>query len=105
MKIRIKIKAKAKSFCQMIKTIKNGNKKNRMSGNFPGEGRLIALRNRCNGRTQVCLYGFRYFHRDHNVVKRRCARKQFRFYFLEKILAISFYVKRNAAIAVKIQKM
>ena len=30
MKIRIKIKAKARSFCQTIKTIKNGGKKNPM---------------------------------------------------------------------------
>jgi hypothetical protein len=102
MKIQIKIKANAKSFCQTIKTIKNGNKKNFVE---TGESRLIPLRDSCNGCAQMCLYGFRYFHRDHNVVKRRCARKQFRFYFLEKILAISFYVKQNAAIAVKIQKM
>jgi hypothetical protein len=102
MKIQIKIKAKAKSFCQTIKTIKNGNKKNFVE---TGESRLIPLRDSCNGCAQMCLYGFRYFHRDHNVVKRRCARKQFRFYFLEKILAISFYVKQDAAIAVKIQKM
>lgn len=86
----------------MIKTIKNGNKKNFVE---TGESRLIPLRDSCNGCAQMCLYGFRYFHRDHNVVKRRCARKQFRFYFLEKFLAISFYVKQNAAIAVKIQKM
>ena len=102
MKIQIKIKAKAKSFCRTIKTIKNGNKKNFVE---TGESRLIPLRDSCNGCAQMCLYGFRYFHRDHNVVKRRCARKQFRFYFLEKFLAISFYVKQNAAIAVKIQKM
>ena len=70
MKIRIKIKAKARSFCQTIKTIKNENKKNRMSGNFSGEGRLIALRNRCNGCAHVCLNGFRYFHRTFNVVKK-----------------------------------
>ena len=63
----IKIKAKAKSFCQTIKTIKNGNKQNFVETE---ESRLIPLRDSCNGCAQMCLYGFRYFHRTLNVVKK-----------------------------------
>ena len=62
-----KIKAKAKSFCQTIKTIKNGKKKNQMSNRTSGESRLVPLRDPCNGGAQVCFDGFRYFHRNPNI--------------------------------------
>ena len=63
MKIRKKIKAKAKSFCQTIEKIKDRNE-----NQMPGESRLVPLRDSCNGCALVCLDGFRYIiHRDHKL--------------------------------------
>ena len=62
----IKIKAKARSFCQTIKNLENGEIENQMSG----ESRLVPLRDGCNGGALVCLDGFRYFHRNQNIVKK-----------------------------------
>jgi hypothetical protein len=63
MKIQIKIKAKARSFCQTIEKFKDRNE-----NQMPGESRLVPLRVACNGGTHVCLDGFRYFHRAQNIV-------------------------------------
>lgn len=63
MKIRKKIKAKAKCFCQTIEKIKDRNE-----NQMPGESRLVPLRDGCNGCALVCLDGFRYIvHRDHKL--------------------------------------
>ncbi|WP_139258637.1 hypothetical protein [Fibrobacter sp. UWCM] len=58
----IKIKAKARSFCQTIENFKDRNE-NKM----PGESRLVPLRVACNGGTHVCLDGFRFFHRNQKL--------------------------------------
>jgi hypothetical protein len=54
---------------------------NRMFDNQLRESRLVALRDCCNGRTQVGFDGFRYFHRTYNVVKKlRAARNDKNFF-------------------------
>jgi hypothetical protein len=61
--VLIKTKAKARSFCQTIEKIKDGNE-----NQMPGESRLVPLRDGCNGGTLVGLDGFRYIvHRDHKL--------------------------------------
>ncbi|MBQ2561243.1 MAG: hypothetical protein II565_11760, partial [Fibrobacter sp.] len=61
--VTIKIKAKAKCFCQTIEKIKDRNE-----NQMPGESRLVPLRDSCNGGTHVGLDGFRYSHRNQNIV-------------------------------------
>lgn len=70
MKIRIKIKAKAKSFCQTIENFKDWNE-----NQMPGESRLVPLRDCGNGGTHVCLDGFRYFHRNQKLALCKCVGK------------------------------
>jgi hypothetical protein len=59
----IKIKAKARSFCQTIENFRDRNE-----NQMPVEGRRVPLLEGCNGGTLVGLDGFRYIvHRDHKL--------------------------------------
>lgn len=64
--VTIKTKAKARSFCQTIEIIKDRNE-----NQMPGESRLVPLRDCCNGCALVGFNGFRYSHRNQNLIIRK----------------------------------